>query len=139
LFKLESWTEILVQPEDGIGSDCSTCPKPNPAATLVLRIVFEDFKIISLKILEKKTHVQVIQLHLTHLQTTIRKRMNKHEHRTLIESFCNKTKNKVANFRARKRQQNVLTSKARKQRWQEKLIEKLTSKSKTNKTTRLKT
>jgi hypothetical protein len=34
LSKLESWTEILVQPEDWIGSDCSSCPKSNSAATL---------------------------------------------------------------------------------------------------------
>ncbi len=36
LSKPESWTEILVQPEDWIGSGCPTCPKSNPAVTLIL-------------------------------------------------------------------------------------------------------
>jgi hypothetical protein len=34
LFKPESWTEIFVQPENWIGSGCSTCSKLNSAATL---------------------------------------------------------------------------------------------------------
>jgi hypothetical protein len=36
LFKPESWTEILVQPEDWIESSCSTCLKPNSAITLIM-------------------------------------------------------------------------------------------------------
>jgi hypothetical protein len=35
LSKPESWTEILVQPEHWIGSGCPTCPKSNPATTLI--------------------------------------------------------------------------------------------------------
>jgi hypothetical protein len=34
LSKPESWTEILVQPEDWIESGSPTCPKLNPAVTL---------------------------------------------------------------------------------------------------------
>jgi hypothetical protein len=45
LSKPESWTEILVQPEDWIGSGCPTCPKPNPAATLRLEKFFLILKI----------------------------------------------------------------------------------------------
>jgi hypothetical protein len=36
LFKPDSWTKILVQSEDWIGSDCSTCPKFNSAITLII-------------------------------------------------------------------------------------------------------
>jgi hypothetical protein len=35
LSKPESWTEILVQPENWIGSGCSTCSKLNSAVTLM--------------------------------------------------------------------------------------------------------
>ncbi len=39
LSKPESWTEILVQPEDWIGLRCSTCSKLNSATTLILNIL----------------------------------------------------------------------------------------------------
>ncbi len=37
LFKFESWTKILVQPEDWIESDCPSCSKLNFAITLVFK------------------------------------------------------------------------------------------------------
>jgi hypothetical protein len=43
LFKPESWTEIFVQPEDWIGSGCSTCSKPNPAVTLRIICFLKSF------------------------------------------------------------------------------------------------
>jgi hypothetical protein len=55
--KPESWTEILVQPEDWIGSGCPTCPKPNPAATLVQNEKIERFK----KVLIMKLRTLCIQ------------------------------------------------------------------------------
>jgi hypothetical protein len=62
---------------------------------IALRIVTENFRITSLKILKEETHVQFIHLHLSHLQVVVRDRLIKHEHRTLIEDFCNRIKSKL--------------------------------------------
>jgi uncharacterized protein (DUF486 family) len=88
---------------------------------VALHIVFEDFRITFLKILRKETHVQLIYFHLSHLQIIIRNRLNKHEHRTLINHFCNRIKNRFADARERRRQHDILTSNERKQQWYEKL------------------
>ncbi len=82
---------------------------------IVLRIVFEDFRITSLKILKEETHVQFIHFHLSHLQVTIRNRLNKHEHRTLIKNFCNQIKNRFVDTREKRRQHDILTLNERKQ------------------------
>ncbi len=82
---------------------------------IALRIVFEDFRVTSLKILKEETHVQFIHLHLSHLQATVRDRLNRHEHRTLIDDFCNRIKSRLADARERRRQHDILTSDERKQ------------------------
>jgi hypothetical protein len=82
---------------------------------VALRIVFESFRVTSLKILKEKTHVQFIHFHLSYLQITIRDRLNKHEHRTLINDFCNRIKNRFVDARERRRQHDILTSDERKQ------------------------
>jgi uncharacterized protein (DUF486 family) len=95
---------------------------------VVLRIIFENFRITFLKILKEETHVQFIHFHLFHLQITIRNRLNKHEHRTLINDFCNRIENRFVNARERRRQHDILTSNERKQQWYEKFQKKLFSK-----------
>jgi peroxiredoxin family protein len=97
---------------------------------VVLRIVFEDSRVTSLKILKEKTHVQFIHLHLSHLQVTIRDWLNKHEHRTLINDFCNRIKNRLVDAHERRQQHDILMSNERKQQWYEKFQKKLLSKNK---------
>jgi hypothetical protein len=87
---------------------------------IALRIVFENFRVISLKILKEKTHVQFIHLYLFHLQATTRNRLKKHKHRTLINDFCNRIKNHLVDAREKKRQHDVLTLNELKQQWYEK-------------------
>jgi hypothetical protein len=105
---------------------------------IALRIVFEDFRVTFLKILKEKSHVQFIHLHLFHLQITIRDWLNKHEHRTLINEFCNRIKNRFINARKRRRRHDILTSEERKQRWYEKLQKKLFSENRAKNTQRAK-
>jgi hypothetical protein len=102
------------------------------------RIIFEDFRVISLKILKEETHVQFIHLHLFDLQITIRNRLNKHEHRTLINDFCNRIKNLFVDARERRRRHDILTSEKRKQRWYKKFQKKLLLKNKAKNTQRAK-
>ncbi len=87
---------------------------------IALRIVLKNFQITSLKILKKKTHVQFIYFHLFHLQVVVKDRLIKHEHRTLIEDFCNRIKSRLIEARERRRQREVTTSNKRKQQWYEK-------------------
>jgi hypothetical protein len=82
---------------------------------IALRIVFENFRVISLKILKEETHVQFIHFHLSHLQVTTRDRLNKHEHRMLINDFCNRIKSRLVDAREKRRQHDILTSNERKQ------------------------
>jgi hypothetical protein len=82
---------------------------------IVLRIVSKDFRITSLKILKEETHVQFIHLHLFYLQIVVKDQLIKHEHRTLIEDFCNRIKNKLIEARERRRQREITTSSKRKQ------------------------
>ncbi len=103
-----------------------------------LRIVFENFRVTSLKILKEETHVQLIHLHLSHLQATVRDRLNKHEHRTLINDFCNRIRSRLFDARERRRRHDILTSEERKQRWYEKLQEKLLSENRATNTQRAK-
>ncbi len=81
---------------------------------IALHIVFESFRVTFLKILKEETHVQLIHFHLSHLQIVVKNRMIKHEHRTLIDYFCNRLKNKLIEARERRRQRKVLTSNERK-------------------------
>jgi hypothetical protein len=82
---------------------------------IALRIVSENFRVTSLKILKEKTHVQFIHFYLSHLQIVVKNRLIKHEHRTLIKDFCNRIKSKLIEARERRRQRDVITSNERKQ------------------------
>jgi hypothetical protein len=81
---------------------------------IALRIVFEDFRVTSLKILKEKKHIQFIHFHLSYLQVTTRNRLNKHEHRMLINDFCNRIKSRFVDARKKRRQHDILTSNERK-------------------------
>jgi hypothetical protein len=72
------------------------------------------------------------------LQIVVKNRLIKHEHRTLIEDFCNRIKNRLVEARERRRQREALTSNERKQLWYEKLRKKLSRKNKAKNTRRLK-
>ncbi len=73
-----------------------------------------------------------------YLQATTRNRLNKYEHRTLINDFCNRIKNRFVNAREKRRQHDILTSNERKRQWYEKFQEKLLSENKTKNTQRAK-
>jgi hypothetical protein len=105
---------------------------------IVSRIVSKSFRVTSLKILKKKTYIQLIHLHLSHMQVVVKDWLTKHEHRTLIDDFCNQIKNKLIEARERRRQREVITSNERKQQWYEKFQNELSSKNKTKNTRRLK-
>jgi hypothetical protein len=72
------------------------------------------------------------------LQVVVRDRLIKHEHRTLIEDFCNRIKSRLIEARERRRQREVTTSNERKQQWYEKFQKKLFQKNKAKNTRRLK-
>jgi hypothetical protein len=82
---------------------------------IALRIVSEEFRVTSLEILKEKTHIQLIHFHLSHLQVVVKDRLIKHEHRTLIEDFCNRIKSRLIEARERRRQREVITSNEREQ------------------------
>jgi hypothetical protein len=82
---------------------------------IALRIVLEDFQVTFLEILKEETYIQFIHFHLFHLQVVVRNRLTKHEHRTLIDDFCNQIKSKLVETRERRRQREVITSSERKQ------------------------
>jgi hypothetical protein len=72
---------------------------------------------ISMQILETKTHVQFIQLHMTRLQIFFRQRMKKHKHDVLIKDFCRQIKHCLFETRKRRRRKTKKTSIARKIKW----------------------
>jgi hypothetical protein len=90
------------------------------------------------KNLKEETHIQFIHLHLSQLQIVVKDRLIKHEHRTLIDDFCNRIKNKLIEARERRRQREIITSNERKQQWYEKFQNELSSKNKAENTRRLK-
>jgi hypothetical protein len=67
-----------------------------------------------MQILETKTHVQFIQLHMTRLQIFFKQRMKKHKHDELIESFCRQIKHRLFEARRRRRRRTEETSIERK-------------------------
>jgi hypothetical protein len=79
-----------------------------------LRLISDNFKTISIQILEIKTHVQFIQLHMTRLQIFFKQRMKKHKHDVLIENFCRQIKHRLFKTRRRRRRKVKKTSIARK-------------------------
>jgi hypothetical protein len=79
-----------------------------------LRLINDNFKTISMQILETKTHVQLIQLHMTRLQIFFKQRMKKHKHDVLIENFCRQITHRLFKARRRRRRKAEKTSTARK-------------------------
>jgi hypothetical protein len=79
-----------------------------------LRQINDNFKAVSIQILEAKTHVQFIQLHMTRLQISFKQRMKKHNHNTLIKNFCEQIKNRLFEARERRRRDLDKTSTKRK-------------------------
>ncbi len=72
------------------------------------------------------------------MQITIWNRLNKHEHRTLINDFCNQIKSRFINTRKNRRQHDILTLNKCKQQWYKKFQKKLFLKNKTKNTQRTK-
>jgi hypothetical protein len=69
-----------------------------------------------MQILETKTHVQLIQLHMTCLQISFKQRIKKHKHDTLIKNFCEQIKHRLSEARERRRRKVDETSTMRKMR-----------------------
>ncbi len=92
-----------------------------------LRLINDNFKTISMQILETKTHVQLIQLHMTRLQIFFRQRMKKHKHDVLIEDFCRQIKHRLFEARKRRRRRTEKTFAARKIRWTQAMHVKLSA------------
>ncbi len=90
-----------------------------------LRLINDNFKTISMQILEIKIHVQLIQLHMTRLQIFFRQRMKKHKHDELIESFCRQIKHRLFEARRRRRRKAEETSTERKIKWTQAMHVKL--------------
>ncbi len=90
-----------------------------------LRQISDSFKAVSTQILEAKTHVQFIQLHMTRLQISFKQRMKKHKHDTLIKSFCEQIKHRLFEARKRRRRDVDETSTKRKIRWRQTICAKL--------------
>jgi hypothetical protein len=79
-----------------------------------LRLINDNFQTMSMQILETKTYVQLIQLHMTRLQIFFKQRMKKHKHDVLIENFCRQIKHRLFEARRRRRRRTKKTSIARK-------------------------
>ncbi len=90
-----------------------------------LRLINDNFKRISMQILETKTHVQLIQLNMTRLQIFFKQRMKKHKHDVLIENFCRQIKHRLFEARRRRRRRTEKTSTARKIKWTQAMHVKL--------------
>jgi tubulin alpha len=92
-----------------------------------LRLICDNFKTVSMQILEAETHVQLIQLHMIRLQMFFRQRMKKHRHDELIESFCRQIKHRLSETRERRRRKARKTSIERKIRWTQVMHAKLSA------------
>jgi hypothetical protein len=79
-----------------------------------LRLINDNFKTISMQILETETHVQLIQLHMTRLQIFFKQRMKKHRHDVLIENLCRQIKHRLFEAQKRRRRKAKKTSTSRK-------------------------
>ncbi len=90
-----------------------------------LCLINDSFKTISMQILESKTHVQLIQLHMTRLQIFFQQRMKKHKHDALIENFCRQIKHRFFEARERRRRRTEKTSTTRKIEWTQAMHVKL--------------
>ncbi len=90
-----------------------------------LRLINDNFKTISMQILKTKTHVQLIQLHMTRLQIFFKQRMKKHKHDELIENFCRQIKHRLFETRRRRRRKTKETSIERKIKWTQAMHVKL--------------
>jgi hypothetical protein len=93
-----------------------------------LRVISDSLKTISMQILETKTHVQSIQLHIIRLKMSFKQRMKNHRHDTLIKSFCEQIKHRLFKTRERRKRRVHETSAERKIRWTLKMCIKLLEK-----------
>jgi hypothetical protein len=78
-------------------------------------MISDSFKTMSTQILEIEIFVELIQLHLTHLQIKFRQRMKDKQHDALISNFFNRIKNRLATSRDKRRRRVVKTSSEKKQ------------------------
>ncbi len=92
-----------------------------------LRLINDNFKTISMHILETETHVQLIQLHMTRLQIFFRQRMKKYKHDVLIKRFCQQIKHRLFEARKRRRRRAEKTSTAQKIKWTQTMHVKLSA------------
>jgi ribosome-associated translation inhibitor RaiA len=81
------------------------------------RTINETFRITSKEILNVETQMQLIELHLTYLQTKIRMRLHEDSHNALIIKHCDRIKRKLTQMRKRRRRQVDITSRERKRVW----------------------
>ncbi len=92
-----------------------------------LRLINDNFKTISTQILETKTHVQLIQLHMTRLQIFFKQCIKEHKHDVLIENFCRQIKHRLFETRRRRRRKAEKTSITRKIKWTQTMHDNLSA------------
>ncbi len=97
-----------------------------------LCLICDNFKTISMQILETKTHVQLIQLHMIRLQMFFKQRMKKHRHDELIKNFCRQIKHRSFETRERRRKKAKKTSIERKIKWTQMMHVKLSANERKN-------
>ncbi len=85
-----------------------------------------------MQILETRTYVQFIQLHMIRLQIFFKQRMKKHKHDVLIKSFCRQIKHHLFETRNRRRRKAEKTSITRKIKWMQAMHNKLSADEKEN-------
>jgi hypothetical protein len=79
-------------------------------------MINDNFKTISTQILEIEIFVKFLQLHLTHLQINFCQHIKNNWHDSLIITFCNKIKSRLATSRNKRRRKVVEISKKKKQK-----------------------
>jgi hypothetical protein len=97
-----------------------------------LRIINDNFKIVSTQILEIEIFVEFIQLHLIRLQINFKQRMKNNQHDSFIVNFCNRIQSRLVASRKRRRRRANETSTKRKQKWSTKLRDEIRKKNKMN-------
>jgi hypothetical protein len=90
-----------------------------------LCLINDNFKTISMQMLEIKTYVQFIQLHMTRLQIFFKQCMKKHKHDVLIKDFCRQIKHRLFETRERRRRKAEKTFITRKIKWSQIIHNKL--------------
>ncbi len=107
-----------------------TTKKLNKLQRQSLRVINDNFKTISMQILETKIHVQFIQLRMICLQIFFKQCMKDHKHNTLIRSFCEQIKHCLFETRRQRKRRTHETFVERKIKWTLKMCIKLFEKKK---------